>query len=91
MRQYTVSSVRLQQLETRRTYPQRNDHTFPAAHGANMSTATVSSTISVCSPTPEHLIVWAQLMNAPIEVGEQHQLLVGVERRDEGRLPHNFG
>lgn len=75
----------------RRTYPQCNDHALPAAHSANMSTATISSTVSIRSPAPEHLVVRAELVDAPIEVGEQHQLLVGVERRDEGRLPHDFG
>lgn len=75
----------------RRAHPQRNDHALPAAHGANVGTASISSTFSICSPAPEYLVVRAELVDASVEVGEQHQLLVGVERRDESRLPHDFG
>jgi hypothetical protein len=56
-----------------------------------MSAATISSTVSVRSPAPEDLVIRAELVDAPIDFGQQHQLLVGVERRDERRLPYNFG
>lgn len=62
------------------THAQGNDHAPPTANGADVSATTVCCSISISPPAPEYLIVGAELVYATVEVGEQHELVVGVQR-----------
>ena len=72
------------------TDPESYDDAPPASHSPDVRTAAVCSSISISLPAPEHFIVWCKLVNGAVEVREQHQLLVGMQRRNERGLPQDL-